>query len=266
MNLELIESRIESINQFLKIRVMLPDGYKDSEKKYPVLYVNDGQDVFRDEYSYQGVSFNYEKYYSAYKRFLPEIIIVAVEAPEEPADRTRLYSPYHKSFIVPAGKKFESEIKGNGKEYLDWLTKDLKKEIDAKYRTLPDRKYTGICGYSTGGLNSIYALLAYPDIFTRLIAMSAATFIWIDKVSETMEHSDYDHIKSVYIDVGTNEFGRMTTREEFLEGTKQILKVFNRNIEDKSIIKFNQYEEAVHHQKEWAKRFPDALRWIYRDF
>jgi predicted alpha/beta superfamily hydrolase len=265
MKIEEIKTNIRTLNRDVTVRVMTPNGYESSDKRYPVLYINDGQDVFKDNQSYQGESLKFEQYYNDYGKFVPEIILVSIEAPRDPATRTAQYSPYHKRFNVPPEKKFEPEIIGKGNEYLDWMTTDLKSLIDIRYRTLPGREYTGICGYSTGGLNSIYAVLKYSKVFTRMIAMSAAVCIWMDIFSQTLKSSSYEHLKYVYIDVGTNEFGRMTTKEEFLQGAQDIFECFRSKGIDDTKMKYNIYSDAIHHQKEWAKRFPDAIRWIFQD-
>lgn len=203
--------------------MFLPDGYETSEKRYPVLYINDGQDVFCDEQAFWGAeSLRFAQYYRDYGKFLPDVILVAIDAPEDHAVRTAQYSPFAKDFDVPAGKKFEPHIEGKGIAYLDWMTTTLKQKIDADYRTIPDADHTGICGYSTGGLNSVYAIIKYPQTFHLAIIMSAAVAIWMDKLEETLKAGDDTHIKRLYLDTGTNEFGRMSTKEEFLHGTETI--------------------------------------------
>ncbi|WHH59088.1 alpha/beta hydrolase-fold protein [Petroclostridium sp. X23] len=266
MRIDVINRKITTLDRSVKARVMVPDGYDSSDKCYPVLYINDGQDVFRDQdVFWNGESLRFEQYYKDYGKFLPEVILVAIESPDINAVRTAQYSPYTKDFNVPPEKKFESHIEGKGVAYLDWLTTDFKEMIDKCYRTRPEQEYTGICGYSTGGLNCIYAGLQYPHIFSRLIAMSSAVYIWMDKLEETMKSADYSHLKYVYVDVGTNEFGRMTTKEEFLEGADIIYDYLKKNHLSDRQLKYNIYPDAIHHQKEWRVRFPDALRWVFQD-
>jgi predicted alpha/beta superfamily hydrolase len=266
MRIDIFDTQINALNRLTKIHVMVPNKYELTKKRYPVLYINDGQDVFYDEEAFGNAeSLRFAQYYKDYAKYLPEIILVAIEAPKDSAMRTAQYSPYTKDFNVPKGKRFESHIEGKGKEYLNWLTTDLKKEIDNRYRTMPERDYTGICGYSTGSLNSIYAVLHYPQVFSRLIAMSSAVCIWMDCLEKTLKSSNYSHLKYVYLDVGTNEFGRMTTKEEFMQGSKIIYNYFTDNGVGRDKLKFNIYDGATHDQKHWRTRFPDAIRWIYRD-
>ncbi|ADK81328.1 alpha/beta hydrolase [Sediminispirochaeta smaragdinae] len=249
------------------VRVFLPDGYNDNNGRYPVVYMNDGQDVFYDSHTFGGVeSLRFVQYYQDYGKFLPQIIIVAIEAPAVASERTALYSPYTKNFVVPEEKNFESCIKGRGKEYIQWIIEILKPDIDRTYRTYPDPDFTALCGYSTGGLNSVYASIAFQEYFHRIIAISPAIAIWLDKLQETMNHcSGCDSLKYVYLDVGTNENGRMTTASEFLEGSSTIVRFYESQGLNQDSLKYNVYQNAVHSQSEWRKRFPDALRWIFQD-
>lgn len=266
MRIDTLERKIASLDLSVKVQVFLPDFYDTTQKNYPVLYINDGQDVFRDQDTFGGESLRFEQYYQDYGRFLPEVILVAVQAPGDPAERTRLYAPFTKTFQVPAEKKFESFIDGRGDDYLHWMTQELKSEIDRRYRTMPKAETTAVCGYSTGGLNSVYAILKYGHVFHRAIIMSAAVFIWMDQLKEVLIRSDYSHIKRIYLDVGTNEFGRMTTSGEFLEGADILKTFFKSSCVAEDLVKYNIFQDAIHAQREWRLRFPDALRWIFPEY
>ena len=266
MKIDEMNLRMTTLERDVKVRVMVPDGYEQGDRRYPVLYINDGQDVFRDEDTFWGAeSLRFEQYYKDYGKFLPHVILVAIESPEDHAQRTKQYSPYTKNFDVPEGKNFEPRIEGKGKEYLQWMVKELKPFIDQTYRTKAEPEYTGICGYSTGGLISIYAVLTEPAVFSRLIAMSSAVCIWMDCLKETLDAASYDHLKYIYMDTGTNEFGRMTTKEEFLKGAGDLYETYIAHGVQREKIKYNIYPDGVHNQKEWRQRFPDALRWVFQD-
>lgn len=267
MKIEEIYTRITPLNRDVTVRVMTPDGYEEETgRRYPVLYINDGQDVFRDEETFWGAeSLRFEQYYRDYGTFMPHVILVAIESPDDHGERTQQYSPYTKDFIVPPEKNFEPRIEGKGKEYLQWMTGELKPEIDRRYRTRPEGEYTGICGYSTGGLISIYGALTYPEVFSRLLAMSSAVCIWMDCLDKTMDTASYAHLKYIYMDTGTNEYGRMTTKEEFLKGAQELYQNYLKHGVEPERIQYNIYPEAVHSQKEWRVRFPDAVRWIFQD-
>ena len=248
----------------ITVRVMVPDGYESGEKRYPVLYINDGQDVFEDKDILWGeCSMDYKDYYRNYRRFLPDIMIVALVCPRERQERTQLYSPFvHRG---TGSSPEDSDIEGRGKEYLDWIANELKPWVDGAFRTRTEAEYTGIMGYSTGGLFAIYAALARPDLFSRLAALSSAVYIWKDELETFLQQCGYGHLRRIYIDVGTNEYGRITTREEFLEGADMMYQAYLQHGVPRERLRYNIYPDAVHSQVEWKKRFPDALRWIFMD-
>lgn len=250
-----------------KVRVLVPDGYDDDIARYPVLYINDGQDIFEDAHTFGDYeSLRLADYYRHFGKFMPKVILVAIDAPFDRGRRTALYAPYSKDFNVPEGKYFEAHIDGKGKEYLDWLIGTLKPRIDARYRTLPDRDHTGIAGYSSGALNSLYAVLAHPGVFTRVVGMSSAVGMWMDQMAATLERADYGHIRFAYVDVGTNEYGRITTREEFLRGSEEVYRRLSGNMSEPAGLYYRVHPDAMHTQRDWRWRFPDAIRWVFQDF
>ena len=251
-------------SETITVRVMVPDGYESSGKMYPVLYINDGQDVFEDKDILWGeCSMDFKRYYGNYRRFLPEFIIVALECPRERQERTRLYSPFsHKG---KGNSPEDSDIAGIGKMYLDWIADDLKPWVDGAFRTRTEADFTGIMGYSTGGLFAIYAALARPDLFSRLAALSSAVYIWKEELEAFLQRGSYGHLKRIYMDVGTNEFGRITTKEEFLEGAELMHRAYLEHGVQPERILYNVYPGAVHSQTDWKMRFPDAIRWIFGD-
>jgi Predicted hydrolase of the alpha/beta superfamily len=266
MRIDELQEVITPLGRPVTVRVMVPNGYGAGNERYPVIYINDGQDVFRDDQTFWGCeSLRFEQYYRDYGRFLPKAILVAVDSPDVQSVRTAQYSPYTKDFVVPEGKAFEPRIEGRGREYLEWLTGELKERIDTAYRTLSGPADTAICGYSTGALNAIYAVLAYPRVFSRILAMSPAVCIWMDRLEETMRDADYSHIARMYLDVGTNEFGRMTTADEFLAGGEKIHRIFAGKMKDASQMKYLVHPGVIHSQRELRWRFPDALRWVFLD-
>ena len=266
MKIEEFEMRMPFISENTTIRVMVPNGYESGTENYPVLYVSDGQDVFRDDQTFGDMeSLRFEQYYQDYAFFLPEIIIVAIASPSSRAERTKLYSPFSKEFDVSKNPNFETKIEGLGKKYVEWIVDKLKPVIDKNYRTKAEAAFTGICGYSSGALNSIYAGLMYPHNFTRVIAISPAVAIWMDCIEKVFQTSSVKHIKYIYLDTGTNEFGRISTNKQFLEGSKQIYtKLIKRGANPQSI-KFEIFQNATHEQNQWRLRFPDAIRWIFKD-
>jgi predicted alpha/beta superfamily hydrolase len=265
MHIDIFQSKLTPFNRDVMFRVMTPNGYEEGDRLYPVLYMNDGQDIFRDEDSFSGHSIRYAEYYTDYARFTPQIIIVGIDCPPTNKERSKQYAPYTKQFEIPEWSTYEQEVIGEGKEYLEWMTKELKPWIDANYRTRKQGAFTGLGGFSSGTIISTYGVLSYPEVFSRLLCISGSFYNWMDCLDKTLEEAATDHIKYIYLDVSTNEQGRLTTAEQFLVGTKMMYDRFTQLGFDKTQIKYQVAKGLTHSQGGWRLRFPDAVRWIFQD-
>lgn len=183
----------------------LPESYEtDREKRYPVLYMFDGHNVFFDSDATYGKSWGMGDFMDA---TATDLIIAAAECNHAP-DHGRLkeYSPYD---FTEKGIGF---IEGKGKITMDWLTGTFKPFIDSHYRTLSDRKHTFIAGSSMGGLMSIYALLHYNHVFSRAAALSPSLWIAPEAASEMIRASQPSRDTILYMDYGSREMGNQTCR------------------------------------------------------
>ncbi len=265
MNIQVYQTKLTPFGVDVTFRVMTPDGYEEGARNYPVLYMHDGQDLFYDEDAVNGQSLRYAQYYRDFSRFLPQVMIVGIDCPMDNVQRTRQYSPYSKHFEVPPGASFEADIAGTGREYLEWIVRELKPWIDRNYRTRPQKEYTALGGYSTAGMLSTYGVAMYPKTFSRLMVISGAFYIWMDCLEQTLESCNTDHIRYIYLDVGVNEQGRMTTAEQFLKGAAIIHEKFRSYGFGREQLKYEIFEDQEHSQRAWRRRFPDAVRWIFQD-
>ena len=178
--------------------VYLPKSYdKNPNKRYPVLYMFDGHNIFYDSHATYGKSWGMKKYMDRSKT---EIIIAAVECNHNPDNgRLKEYSPYNfKDSVL-------GEVQGYGKQTMDWFVHHFKKEIDRHFRTLPDRKHTYISGSSMGGLMSLYALLAYNDYFSAAAALSPSLWTSPADIETLIKNVKLHPNTRLYMDYGSNE-------------------------------------------------------------
>ncbi len=182
-----------------RVYVYLPDFYdEDPERRYPVLYMFDGQNVFFDEDATYGKSWGMKDYMDATGT---PLIIVAVECNDSPNNgRLREYAPY--SFREDG----IGRITGKGRITMEWWIHTLKPMIDENYRTLPFRETTFIAGSSMGGLMSVYALLEYNQYFSRAAALSPSLWTGRRKVEQLIQTAEIDPNTVLYIDYGDLEF------------------------------------------------------------
>ncbi len=190
--------------------VYLPDAYDaEPERRYPVLYMFDGHNVFFDSHATYGKSWGMKEYLDAGR--VP-LIVAAVECSHHPDNgRLKEYAPY--AFSNPAFGKIEAR----GRATMEWLVRVFKAEIDGGYRTLPDRAHTYIAGSSMGGLMSLYAVLAYNAVFSRAAALSPSLWTAPDRLEKLAERAHIGPNTVVYMDCGSREFGYTPGARETFE-------------------------------------------------
>ena len=148
------------------IWVYLPPSYAENgNERYPVVYLHDGQNLFYDQDSFSGVSWNVGGAMDQGARdgSIHEAIVIGVE---NDSNRISEYTPV------------QDPADGGGGEtdYLAFLTDELKPQMDSQYRTLPARDSTALVGSSLGGLASVYGGIARPDVFGLIGALSPSTW------------------------------------------------------------------------------------------
>src|SRR4029077_8568801 len=147
-----------------------------SRRRYPVLYLQDGQNVFDAATSFSGVEWGVDE---AAERLIKEnliepLIVVAVANMGE--ERIDEYAPTRG--VIDAKAKRKKRSRGLAREYGLFLIEELKPYIDKKYRTKREAEFSGLGGSSLGGLVTLAMGILFPQVFTRLIVMSPS--IWWD--------------------------------------------------------------------------------------
>lgn len=232
-----------------RLYICLPKDYEKSERRYPVLYMFDGHNVFYDRHATYGKSWGFREYLQKSK--LP-LIIVAVECNPEGFKRLSEYSPWSFSAPRPVG-----DIEGRGKVTMDWFTTELKREIDKAYRTLPDRAHTMIAGSSMGGLMSLYAAVEYNHIFSRAAVLSPSLWVSPHGLKELIRSHPLEDPTRIYMDMGT---GEIDPKRRALAGMFEAAKALSRMGADVSA---NVIPGAVHNEAAWEKRIPDFMKYLF---
>lgn len=188
--------------------IYLPESYKhEPTRRYPVLYMFDGHNVFFDSDATYGKSWGM---YSFMRRTRKNMIIVAVECNHEGNGRLVEYSPmsYENATL--------GRITGKGKIYMDWLVKELKPKIDERLRTLPDREHTIIAGSSMGGLMSLYAAMEYNHVFQKAACLSPSLWVSPSKVVKMISRANIKNDTCIYMDYGSEEIYNHAANAEAL--------------------------------------------------
>lgn len=218
--------------------VYLPDDWQTSGKKYPVLYMFDGHNLFFDSTATYGTCWGLKEYCDAH----PNWIIAAPECNHEGNKRLEEYCPYRSDWF--------GGITGTGHEYMEWLTKEFKPMMDKRYPTLPGRANTAIGGSSMGGLMSLYALLQYNEVFSRAAALSPSIWVSPEKLSGLVGRAKLDPGTVLYMDYGSREMGN---HEGMRRGFAEMCsKVLTRGIHLTSRI----VPGGTHSEASWEKQLP----------
>lgn len=139
--------------------IYLPESYdEEPDRRYPVMYMFDGHNVFFDEDATFGKSWGMNDYM---ERTGKQLIIVGVECNHQGNCRLSEYSP------VTFENAELGKIRGRGSTTMNWMVNELKPYIDEHFRTLPDRRNTILAGSSMGGLMALYGAAAYNSVFQR---------------------------------------------------------------------------------------------------
>ena len=180
--------------------VYLPTMYEaEPDRRFPVLYMFDGQNVFFDEDATYGKSWGVADYLDYTDT---PLIVAAVECNAGPNnERLVEYSPYR--FDDPTYGHFD----GKGQATMSWYIHRFKPFIDRSFRTLPDREHTFIGGSSMGGLMSLYALLQYNGTFSRAAALSPSIWVAPDKLADLVGRAKLEPGTVLYMDYGSREMG-----------------------------------------------------------
>lgn len=234
------------------ILVWLPDSYPSTQYHYPVIYMQDGQNLFDAHTSYAG-EWHVDETLQQLGHEGMEAIVVGIPNTK---DRIHEYNPFQESHFG----------KGRGEHYLAFLVNTLKPMIDRDFRTLPQREHTGIFGSSMGGLISMYAYFHYPKIFGRVGSMSPAFWFNGGAIFRYVEQAPYSPGR-IYVDIGSSE-GKMSHHET--SATRRYMKYVGR-IEE--ILRHKGYrpgedllyveeEGGQHNEAAWSRRLPAALRFL----
>ncbi len=187
-------------NEKRRVYVYLPTMYrKQPRRRFPVLYMFDGHNVFFDEDATYGKSWGLANYLDYTDT---PLIVAAVECNHHP-DHGRLseYSPFDFS------DKEIGSIKGRGAVTMDWFTQTFKPLIDRRFRTKRDRGHTFIAGSSMGGLMSLYAVTRYNHVFSRAAALSPSVWVDLEQLLKLIEVAPIEPETVVYMDYGSSELG-----------------------------------------------------------
>ncbi|HUC29353.1 MAG TPA: alpha/beta hydrolase-fold protein [Candidatus Acidoferrum sp.] len=256
MRLHEFRSRIFHNTRF--VRVWLPPEYDDAVnagRRYPVLYLNDGQNLFEAAASFTGVEWQVDETADRLIRegAIPPLIIVGLD--NAARNRMREYMP-HRSLHPML-------LRGQGSRYPDFLTKEIMPFIARSYRVAPGPENLGLGGSSLGALISLYTAAARPGLIGRLLLESPS--LWASNRQMIRSSRDVRNWpQRVYLAAGTAEAGREDRNRSVVDDVRELAAILGRAGLDDKRLRLVIEEGANHHESSWARRFPEALRFLFQ--
>lgn len=238
------------------IYVHLPPSYADKRRRYPVLYMHDGQNLFDESDSYSG-EWRVDETMQRLSQVGIEAVIVGI--PNMKTERLLEYSPFDDPRFGP----------GRGDRYLAFLAETVKPLIDRDFRTLSERQHTGLMGSSMGGLISMYAFFQRSDVFGFAGVMSPSFWYANRAIYAYVESAPFVPGR-IYLDVGTREYGGSVTEKAARRQSRRhyagvrrmkrmLVKKGYRVRRDLLVI---EERGAGHNEPAWARRLPLALQFL----
>ncbi|HCY77228.1 MAG TPA: histidine kinase [Ignavibacteriales bacterium] len=225
------------------IIVWLPPDYDSSaERYYPVLYLQDGQNIFDPATSAFGIDWQMDETADSLikSKSIQSIIIVGI------------YNTQNRSM--------EYDNTELGHTYLKFIIEELKPFIDRNYNTLPDKQNTAIAGSSSGGLISFIMTWENPDVFSKAACLSTPFKISnIDYVAPVKTYSGARKNIKLYIDNGG-----IGLEQQLQPGIDEIIAALKHKgyIENKDFLWINE-QAAEHNESAWAKRVYKFLEFLF---
>ncbi|MEE4316823.1 MAG: alpha/beta hydrolase-fold protein [Erythrobacter sp.] len=258
-----------------RLTVWLPPGYDAGERRYPVLYMHDGHNLFDLKNS------NFNKIWAADKAMIAAVdsgkvephIIIGIWAPG--ADRHRQYLPRSLYDMTSGNLRAQMDGMTSGgvisDRYLEWIAGPLKAWVDEAFRTRSGRNGTAIVGSSMGGLMSCYAFLERPQVFGRAGCVSSH---W-PAVDPRAIAADEAQLKAAWDGWFAARLGAPDGRRVWMDHGTATLDQFYAPYQQVVDARFaaagwekgrdwesKVYEGAEHEENAWAARLPEIFGWL----
>ncbi|TNE74696.1 alpha/beta hydrolase [bacterium] len=249
------------------VDILLPsDYYSSGDKRYPVIYMHDGQNLFDDSLSFSGTSWGVGEtvHQLSEKGEIPKVIVVGIwntaarlgeYMPQKPLEKT--VSNIKDCWFTQA---YDTQIVSDN--YLKYIVEEIKPYVDANYKTDSGQHKTAIMGSSMGGLISMYALCEYPNVFRSAGCLSASWTIGGEPMMDYMKkHVPHPGNFRVYVDYGV---------EEKVGNYKHYIKEINHLAKDKSYQMQNNWLVArfpgeEHSEGAWRNRLDVPLKFLLKE-
>jgi enterochelin esterase-like enzyme len=256
-DLRLHEFRSHFFRNNRYLRVWLPPGYDDREnqgKFYPVLYLNDGQNLFETSSAFAGVEWQVDETADRLIRAgdIPPMIIVGIDNAGK--DRLREYMPHRSMHPM--------RLRVQGKFYPDFLIKEVMPFVERNYRLATRPEDTGLGGSSLGALVALYTAMVRPGIVGKLLIESPS--LWVSN-RQIIRDSRAVRVwpQRIFLAAGTAEAGSAERSRSVVDNARELGAIVRRAVLSEKRLRLVIREGAGHNEAAWAERFPEALQFLF---
>src|SRR5580693_4720785 len=256
-DLRLHEFRSRIFRNTRWLRVWLPPGYDDAEnagRRYPVLYLNDGQNLFEGATAFNGVEWQVDETGDRVIRegLVPPMIFVGMD--NMGRERIREYMP-HRSL-------HPMMLRVHGTRYPAFLFKEVMPFVAANYRVGSGPENTGLGGSSLGALIALYAVAVRPGVIGRLLLESPS--LWASNRQLIRQSRGVKRWpQRIFLATGTSEMGRKERDQSVVDDVRELAGILRRAGLDDQRLRLVIEEGGRHHESAWAGRFPQALAFLF---
>lgn len=248
------------------IRVLLPRGYDAAEnrgRRYPVLYLNDGQNLFDSATAtFNPIEWRVDETVARLgaEGRVPEIVVVGIDHGGRRA-RAHEYLPWPDAYLTPP------EPRPAGGRYPAFLVEEVLPFVEKRYRVSRDAAQRALGGSSYGALAALYAATARPGVFGALLLESPSLYVADGRVFARVSRAA-PLPRRVYLGVGTNELGRAGCAPgddggEAVSDVRRLAALLNERGVPAAAVRVHVEPCAGHDENAWARRLPAALEFLF---
>lgn len=260
--MELVELRSEVFGNSRTLRVWLPPAYdRDEEELYPVLYLNDGQNLF-DRSTSQFSEYEWEVDETAARLIrdgrIPPVVVVGIDNAGK-RDRPREYLPWEDSYLTPA------EPDPRGRDYPRFLLGEVVPFIENRYRVLTGSEHRYLGGSSYGGLITVFTATRSPGEFAGLLVESPSLYVNEAAVLTNAE-AVTEWPGRIYIGIGTHEGQSECRNDNYVRDAVADVRRLQAILETSPHPPDLHVEVercGLHSERYWAKRLPRGLTFLF---
>lgn len=244
------------------VRVLLPNDYKETTERFPVLYMFDGQNLFNPEDSYTGVTWGVKEALETLieNGQVKPMIIVGIDHAQ--ARRLQEYGPFK--------MEYEGQtIQGEGKKFSEFFVKELIPKLETMYPMEAVGEKRFLAGSSMGALMTVYTSLMYPTTFAKFGVFSLSSWISKQEFHDFINERIPARINQYYIQVGLREGLDKATEQEnrelsktYFKDTMDFMELLIQRGYEKKHIKLRVGKEDWHSETCWQGYMKDFIVWL----